>query len=66
MEMKVIGMNVEKYIGQGIEGENCDFKYFPKEMERHTIYGLLENNKKIKITLWDEEGECGSGWCTAS
>ncbi|QWU14233.1 hypothetical protein SAMN04487895_101523 [Paenibacillus sophorae] len=64
--MKIIGMKIEKYIGQTVSGHNCDFEYTDVELERHIIFGILSDNRKVKIKLWEEEGECGSGWCAAS
>jgi hypothetical protein len=64
--MRIVGMRIEKYIGQEVSGHNCDFEYTDAEFERHIIFGVTSGNKKIQITLYHEEGECGSGWCTAS
>jgi len=64
--MKIIGLRVEKYIGKEVSGHNCDFEYNDAEFEKHIILGLLEDNRKVEIELTTEEGECGSGWCTAS
>jgi hypothetical protein len=64
--MKIIGLRVEKYIGKEVSGHNCDFEYKDAEFEKHIILGLLEDNRKVEIELRYEEGECGSGWCTAS
>ena len=63
--MKIVGMNIEKYIGHSVEGHNCDFDYVNAEFQRHILYGT-EENKKFEITLSVEEGECGSGWTTAT
>lgn len=62
----VLGLRVEKYVGESVDGHNCDFEYTPAVFERHVllltgVYGL-----KYELYLWNTEGECGSGWCTAS
>lgn len=64
--MKIIGLRIEKYIGKETSGHNCDFEYNDAEFEKHIILGLLENNSKVEIELTHQEGECGSGWTTAS
>ena len=64
--MKIIGMRIEKYIGQNIKGHSWDFEYYDEEMERHILYGINSDGQKIKITLYEEYGVCGSGWTTAS
>ncbi len=63
---KVVGVREEKYIGKSISGHNCDFEYTDQEMTRHVI--LLKDTSggnKVELTLSTEEGECGSGWCSA-
>lgn len=64
--MKIIGLRIEKYISQEVSGHNCDFEYTDANFEKHIICGLLSNNKKVEIELSRSEGQCGSGWCTAS
>lgn len=64
--LKIIGLRIEKYIDQIVSGHNCDFTYTDSEFERHVLCALKEDNSKIEITLSYSEGECGSGWCTAS
>lgn len=62
----VIGLRVEKYIGQNIEGHNCNFHYFDEEMERYHVYLRTPSNELYRVSLENQYGECGSGWCTAS
>ena len=64
--MKIVGMRIEKYIDKAVDGHNCDFKYYDAEFERHILFGVLSDNRKVKITLSRSEGECYSGWTTAS
>lgn len=65
MDYKIIGLRVEKYLGTVCEGHNCDFDYSKEERERHVL--LLKGYDDYReLTLSYEEGECGSGWCTAS
>lgn len=67
MNHKVIGLRVERYLGTTCEGCNCDFEYGKEERERHVILlKNMESSQLIELTLSYEEGECGSGWCTAS
>lgn len=62
--MKIIGLRIEKYIGQNIDDHN--FTYHDEEFEKHILCGILSDERKVEITLTEEYGECGSGWTTAS
>lgn len=64
--MRIIGLRVEKYIDKEVSGHNCDFEYKDAEFEKHIICGVLSDNRKVEIELSHSEGECGSGWSTAS
>ena len=59
-------MKIEKYLGKTVSGHNCNFKYTDTELERHILFALRDDNTKVKITLEAEEGECYSGWTTAT
>jgi hypothetical protein len=63
---KVVGVREEKYIGKEVSGHNYDFEYTDVEMIRHVILLVEENTlQKVELTLSEEQGECGSGWCVA-
>lgn len=64
--LRVLGLTVEKYVGEHIEGFNCDFERSPQEMDRYYIHVVNEYNIHYEIELEEYYGECGSGWCTAS
>ena len=64
--MKIIGLRIEKYIDKEVSGHNCDFEYKDAEFEKHIICGILSDNRKVEIEMSVSEGECGSGWSTAS
>ncbi len=64
--MKIVGLRIEKYIDKAVSGHNCDFEYHDAEFEKHIICGVLSDNRKVEIELSHSEGECGSGWTTAS
>lgn len=64
--MKIIGLRIEKYIDKEISGHNCDFEFKDAEFEKHIICGILDDNRKVEIELSHSEGECYSGWTTAS
>jgi hypothetical protein len=67
MKINIIGMRIEKYIGTGISGHNCNFQYFNKECEKHILLGInMDNNNKIKIEFSNIEMECQSGWCVSN
>ena len=64
---KVVGIREEVYVGQAVSGHNCDFEYTDEEMLRHVILLVdKETGDKVELTLSEEQGECGSGWCIAS
>ena len=62
--MKIVGMRIEKYVG------NCGYSDFEEPdsqlMDRYIIYAIGKYHNKYEITIWDEDGMCGSGWCSAS
>lgn len=65
--LRVVGLKVHKYVGQDVDGHNCHFNYFPVEAEKYILtVSPHGSNEYIEIELSDENGECGSGWCTAS
>ena len=64
--IKIKGLNVERYIGENIKGHNLDFEYYEDILTRHILYGIKEDGQRVSITLYEEYGECGSGWTTAS
>ena len=63
--MEIIGMREEFYIGEHITGYNCEFEGNDVSKTRHILL-VIEDGKKFEITLWQEEGQCGSGWATAT
>lgn len=63
---KIIGLRVEKYKKQICSGHNCDFTYGEEIADKHTLLLLDNDNNKVELSLHEEEGECGSGWCVAS
>lgn len=63
---KIIGLRVEKYKKQTCSGHNCDFIYGEEIADKHTLLLLDNDNNKFELSLHEEEGECGSGWCVAS
>lgn len=65
-EIRVVGLLVEKYVGETISGHNCDFTYGHDVMERWTLMLVHPTLGKAELTLDEECGECGSGWTTAS
>lgn len=66
MKYEIVGLRKEIYIGEKVEGHNCDFEYSQEEMNRDVL--LLKDiyGNKSELTLYTREGECGSGWCTSS
>ena len=64
-EYLVVGAYPFKYIGTTVTGHNCDFEY-KKEVRQGYKICLTKDNEDYTISLTVEEGECFSGWCTAS
>ena len=66
--MRIVGMNIEQYVGQGCkESEDpYDYEYFSEDKERHVLYGIQSNGQKIKITLSAYEDQCYSGYCLSN
>ena len=65
-EFLVLGLRDEIYKGKQVDGHNCDFEYTDVDKVCHVILLKTPYGEKYELSLWDEEGECGSGWCTAS
>lgn len=61
--LKIIGMRKEKYVTYN--GQDYAEKY-PQESEKHFIYCINELGSKKKISLEVLNGECGSGYCSAT
>lgn len=67
MTLKIIGLDIETYTGQSVSGHNCDFTYEPALFKRHIFSCVdLDDQKKYEVMFYHTEGECSSGWCTAS
>ena len=64
-EFLVLGLRDEIYKGVQVDGHNCDFEYTDVDKVCHVILLKTPCGEKYELSLWDEEGECGSGWCTA-
>jgi hypothetical protein len=65
-KLRIIGLRVEKYIGEAVSGHNMDFTYSNELFEKHILCCKTADNKNVEIELSHSEGECGSGWTTAS
>lgn len=65
-ELIVVGLRDEIYQGEEVTGHNCNFEYTFVDKIRHVLLLKTHYNKKYELHLWEEEGECSSGWCTAS
>ncbi len=65
-ELIVVGMRDEIYQGKEVTGHNCNFEYAFVDKIQHVLLLKTHYNQKYELSLWEEEDECGSGWCTAS
>lgn len=64
---KVVGLRNEIFSTQSVSGHNCDFQYEDGEKTKHIIQAIRESDGSLcEIILYETEGECGSGWTTAS
>ena len=64
--MKIIGLRIEKYLGEVISDNRHKFNTPQEELERHILLGYLDDKRKVEITLSAINDECISGYCTAS
>jgi len=63
---EVIGLRVEKHVGEVVSGHNCDFEYESSVLDRYVLLLKDVYGWKSELSLFETYGECGSGWCTAS
>lgn len=67
MEYLLVGASKKLYIGSSCSGHNMHFNYEPKQMVKIYLHLLQPTTyDKYEVVLWGSEGECGSGWTTAS
>ena len=66
MKLKIIGLNIVKYVGESVSGHNMDFTYEEAVFTGHDLYGMSKSGEFFRVSLREEEGICGSGWSTAS
>jgi len=70
IQIQVVGLRIEKYVGTSVQGHNCKFEESKKEFERHILFANIKNKdfekKKLSIEFSITEGECYSGWCSST
>ena len=66
IKYEVIGLRIEQFVGQSVSGHNCDFEYSPEVFVKHILLLKDRSGYKYEYSLWQTEGECGSGWCSAT
>ncbi len=68
MSYEVIGLRIEKVLLDKCDGHNCDFNKYQLIDDQYVflLKGEPPYNRKYELTLYIREGECGSGWSTAS
>lgn len=64
--LKVLGLRKEIYIGTEISGFNMDFEYKDVEKTKYIFNCVDASYDKYEVTIWEEDGMCGSGYTTAS
>lgn len=65
--LQILGLYTESYIDTSVSGHNCDFKYEDVTKEMIILNAIdIETKDKYIIELYETEGECSSGWTTAS
>ena len=72
-DIYVTGMRVEKRIGVKAGEDNCTNDTYPCNSDKYILfcyYSPYPTNpsyhEKFTITLWQDEGWCGSGYCQAT
>ena len=61
--IKIVGLFVEDYIE---EFENLDYETDHHESIKYHLYAVEDPGYKWKISLWEGNGPCGSGYCMSS
>lgn len=64
--MKIIGLRIDKYIGQRPFFYNNEWKEAFEEFDKHIIYGLLSDNRMLEIEIRLEIEACPSDKTTFS
>lgn len=70
IELQLIGATTRQKMITKCSGHNCKFEY-SKELEEVPVLVFKSEGENyygeyFTITLWETEGECGSGWTTAA
>lgn len=67
MQYLLVGAYKQLYMGTGCSAHNQNFNYESRQMEKVFLHLLQPTTyDKYEVVLWGSEGECGSGWTTAS
>ena len=67
MQYLLVGAYKQLYMATGCSGHNQNFNYESKQMEKVFLHLLQPTTyDKYEVVLWGSEGECGSGWTTAT
>ena len=61
MTLTLIGMEIEKYVGEIVKGHDSNFTYKLAELTRFRL--VFKEGRSL--ILWKTYGECPSGWTTA-
>ncbi len=67
LTVEVVGLRVEHALLQKCEGHNCDFTKYEDDGVKY-IFLLIDRGSSVnyyELTLYEEEGECMSGWMVA-
>ena len=65
MELDIVGLKLHYYIGQKINGKNCKFVYYDEELIKYIICLKDKDDTKYELELYEDYGECYSGWTIA-
>lgn len=61
-DMTVLGITETIYVGETLDGHNCEFEVRKELMKKHRIY-VKRDGKVMCIQLSLRHMEAGSGWC---
>jgi hypothetical protein len=64
-KIRIVGLRIEHYIGKAVVQNRYNFEYHDAEFKRHVLCCRYHGDG-IEITLRRSEGECYSGYTTAS
>lgn len=66
MELNIVGLKLHHYIGKKIKGHNCKFESYDADLIKYIVCLKDHDNIRYELELYQDYGECYSGWTTAT